>query len=184
MSFFRGVSGFFRVSFRFRVFSGVFSDFFQVSGFSGFFRVLGFFCFRCTHEKQNPHPNPIMRGLGLDSGHKCKNASEPTPVGCKTHGLAKTQTRTVIPTVDPHFPIRFTEAVAHPVASIKHWYQGTSCLILLYNYRCINVHMMNALKIFLYQFNCCLMNRRVLWGVAGCILFSSKIKQHFSTTPK
>jgi hypothetical protein len=78
--------------------------------------------------------------------------------------------------VDPRFPIRFTEAVAHPVASIEHWYQGTSCLILVYNHRCVNVHMMNALKIFLYQFNCCLMNRRVLWGVAGCTLFISKDK--------
>jgi hypothetical protein len=36
----------------------------------------------------------------IGSGHRCKNASEPTPVECKTHGLPKTRTRTVIHTND------------------------------------------------------------------------------------
>jgi hypothetical protein len=69
----------------------VFSGFFQV--FLGFFQVLG----APTGEKQNPHHNPVLRGLGSGSGHGCKNAPEPASVGCKTRGLPKTWTWTAIP---------------------------------------------------------------------------------------
>jgi hypothetical protein len=61
-----------------------------LSGFR-FFRVSG----APAGEKRNPHPNPVLRGSG--SGHGCKNAPEPAPVGCKTRGLP--ETRTAIPMI-------------------------------------------------------------------------------------
>jgi hypothetical protein len=85
----------------------VFSDFFQVSSFFRFFEFLsGFRFFQISSasagEKQNPHPNPVLRGSGSGLDHGCKNTPEPAPVGCKTHGLPETQTRSAIPTFVPH----------------------------------------------------------------------------------
>jgi hypothetical protein len=74
--------GFFQGFFRFFwVFLGF--EFFWVSGF---FWVLSFFQISSapTGKKRNPHPNPVLRGLG--SGRGYKNAPEPASVGCKTHG--------------------------------------------------------------------------------------------------
>jgi hypothetical protein len=48
-------------------------------------------------EKQNPHPNPILRGSNLGSKHECKNAPESTPIICKTHMWPNTRKQTVIP---------------------------------------------------------------------------------------
>jgi hypothetical protein len=94
MGFFRGFSGFFQISFGFRVFFGVFrllsvSGFFGFRVFSGFFWVSG----APMGKKWNAHPNLVLHGSG--SGHGCKNA--PEPVGCKTRGLPEIRTRTVIP---------------------------------------------------------------------------------------
>jgi hypothetical protein len=85
----------------------IYFGFSQVSSFFRFFGFLsGFRFFRISSasagEKQNPHPNPVLRGSGLGLGHGCKNAPEPTPVGCKTHGLPETQIRSAIPTFVPH----------------------------------------------------------------------------------
>jgi hypothetical protein len=87
---------FFRVSSFFQDFLGF------LSGFWVFFRfLLGFGVFwvlgASAGEKRNLHPNPILRGLGSGSGHGCKNAPEPAPVGCKTRGLPEIQTQIVIP---------------------------------------------------------------------------------------
>jgi hypothetical protein len=76
----------------FRVFLG-FSGFFRVLSFLGFFwLLLGFGFFQVlgapAGEKRNPHPNPVLRRSG--SGHRCKNALEPAPVGRITRGLPKT----------------------------------------------------------------------------------------------
>jgi hypothetical protein len=59
-----------------------------------------------TGEKQNPHPNSVLRGLGSDSSHRCKNAPKLAPSGIKP---------TDYPKHEPELP--YLTAPLPPIAS-------------------------------------------------------------------